>query len=48
MSFFKLWHLFYSFGIEQEDSIFERPTSIIGGFFFAIFFYTLFLFRGLK
>jgi len=48
MSFFKLWNLFYNFGIEQEFSIFERPTNIIGSFCFAIFFYTLFLFGGLK
>jgi len=48
MVFREFFKLFYSFGKEQQYSIFETPSNIIGSFAFAIFFYTIFLFGGLK
>jgi len=48
MTFGNLFNLFYSFGKENEYSIFERPSNIIGSFCFALFFYTLIIFGGSK
>jgi len=48
MIFGELFNLFYSFGKENEYSIFERPSNIIASFFFALFFYTLIIFGGSK
>ena len=47
MIFRNLFNLFYSFG-KEEYSIFERPSNIIGSFFFALFFYALIIFGGSK
>jgi len=41
-SFIEWFKLFYYIGKEDEITIIERPFNIIGSFFFAIFFYTLF------
>ena len=47
MTFKELFSLFYNFSKEDELTILERPTNIIGSFCFTLFFYTLFYIEAL-